>query len=38
MLSDRKEAMKYMTLEDLQKLMVILEKHLDWYRRNGYIK
>lgn len=38
MLSDRKEAMKYMTLEDLQKLMVILEKHLTWYRQNGYIK
>lgn len=30
--------MKYMTLEDLQILMAILEKHLDWYKRNGYLK
>lgn len=30
--------MKYLTLEELQKLMVILEKHLAWYRQNGYIK
>lgn len=30
--------MKYLTVEDLQKLMVILEKHLAWYKANGYIK
>lgn len=30
--------MKYLTMEELQKLMAILEKHLDWYKRNGYLK
>lgn len=28
--------MKYLTVEQLQKLMAILEKHSNWYKQNGF--
>jgi hypothetical protein len=33
-----KSSKKYKTLEELQQIMAILEKHLTWYKQNGYLK
>jgi hypothetical protein len=33
-----KSSKKYKTLEELQQILAILEKHLSWYREHGYTK